>query len=342
MRWRAAVIGCGAQQRHGDEGFAIGHAHGASYRALPGVDLVAACDVDADNLRRFQERFAVPRGYLDYRELLAQEKPDVVSVCVPVGWHREMVVACAEAGVRAVLCEKPLALSLEDVDAMVAACRRAGTTLALNTQRRFGARWRAARELVARGAIGEPLRFEGTCPGWDLLEWGTHWVDMARFFAGEAPAEWVFAQVDAATPRHRYGHRVENDALVAVGYAGGFRALLFMGEHAPPAPANRLLGTEGVLEVDGAHGTRYVGADTAGWQPVEVGADPRDPIQLSIEALLEAAEARREPPHGATCARAVMEVVLAAYESAAQGRVVALPLAARDFPLERLVARYAR
>lgn len=338
--WRAAVIGCGARQRHGDEGFAIGHVHGRAYRGLPDVALVGACDVDPCNLSHFVEAFDVPHPYTDYREMLSRQRLDVVSVCVPVGLHAEIVIACAKAGVRAILCEKPLALGLGDVDRMLDACAAAGTQLALNTQRRFGARWRAAHALVESGAIGRLLRFEGSCPEWDLMEWGTHWVDMSRFFAGEAPAEWVFAQVDGGTRRRRYGHLVEDDALVQVGYANGVQGVLFMGAHAPTSPANRIVGSEGMIEIDGAAGTRFFGPETGGWRLVPVPDGGPDPFETSLRLLLDAAASGRQPPHGAASARAVTEVVMAAYESAAQGRLIRLPLHARDFPLARVVARY--
>ena len=340
MPWRAAVIGCGAAARHGDEGFAIGRAHGRAYRELPDVTLAAACDVDADNLRRFLEGFDVPHGYRDVREMLAAQRPDIVSVCVPVGHHASIVEACAAAGVRAILCEKPLALGLGEAEGMLRACAAAGTCLALNTQRRFAPRWRAARTLLEGGAVGRLLRFEGSCPGWDLMEWGTHWVDMARFFAGDVPAEWVVAQVDARTGRRRYGHLVEDDALVEIGFRGGATALLFMGEHAPREPANRIVGSDGLMELDGSGRGRFLGSRGQGWHPVpDTEGDAPDAILLSIRELLAAVAAGREPAHGPRGAWAVTEMVMAAYESATRGQVVELPLAVRDFPLERVAAQ---
>ncbi|HET7558853.1 MAG TPA: Gfo/Idh/MocA family oxidoreductase [Limnochordia bacterium] len=337
--WRAAVIGCGQPRLNGAEGYAIAHAHANGYQAQ-GVELVAAADINPDNLQRFVDRFGVKRGYADYRELLATERPDLVSVCTWVGLHPEMVIAAAEAGVRGILCEKPFALSLADTRRMLDACRAHNTQVALNTQRRFGEPWLTAKRLIAAGEIGRPLRFEGSCHGWDLLEWGSHWVDMARFFAGDGRAEWVLAQVDASQRLKRFAHWVENDAVISLGFTGGLRGLLFMGDHAPPATFNRIIGSEGLMELHMPDcPIRYIGPRTQGWVVPELAPGP-EPFAASIAALIESFETGRDAPHGGENIWATQEIILAAYESAVQRRVIERPLAAQDFPLERLVAGY--
>jgi predicted dehydrogenase len=90
----------------------------------------------------------VPEAYPSVEQMLAAGTPDLVSVCV---WHRlhaPITIAAAEAGARAVICEKPMATSMAEVDAMIAACDRAGTRLLVSHQRRFTPGWERACELV--------------------------------------------------------------------------------------------------------------------------------------------------------------------------------------------------
>ena len=82
---------------------------------------------------------------------------------------------------------------------MVAVCEASGTQLTFNHQRRFGAPFRAARDLLRAGAIGTLQRMEATCD--NLFDWGTHWFDMLFFFNDETPVEWVIGQIDTRKPQ---------------------------------------------------------------------------------------------------------------------------------------------
>lgn len=329
---RAGIVGCGAPRRVGDEGFAIGRSHARAHAAA-GIELACAADIDRANLARFGADFGVSRLYGDYGEMLEAERPDLLSICTPVGLHAEIAIRAARAGVRGILCEKPFTLGMGDADRVLEACREHGVQIALNTQRRFGEPWLTAKRLLDSGAIGRLLCFEGVCQGWDLMEWGTHWVDMCRFFHDGAAAEWVLAQADCTQGKRRYGHVVETDAVISVGFAGGGRGLFFMGEHAPAGTYNRLLGSDGLIEIGLGCPIRWMGVGTAGWVEPEVPA--LDEWAASVRALARAVETGVEPPHGAANARAVHEIIMAAYESAASGSLVALPLGARDYPPAR-------
>lgn len=331
---RVGIIGAGAPSRTGDEGFAIGRSHARAYKIIEGVEVVCAADISRENLARFAADFSVPRTYQDYGTMLDTEHLDVVSICTPVGLHAEMAMRAARAGVKGILCEKPLALGMADTDRMLAACREHGARLALNTQRRFGEPWLTAKRLVDEGAIGRLLQFEGVCHGWDLMEWGTHWVDMCRFFNAGAKAEWVLAQADISQGKRRYGHIVETDAVVSVGFDGGTRGLFFMGDHAPEGTYNRIVGTEGMVEIGTDRPIKYMGRGASGWVVPALGPKV-DEWAESVRALLRSIDTGADAPHGGDNARAVNEIIMAAYESAAQGTLVRLPLETGDFPLER-------
>lgn len=84
-----------------------------------------------------------------------KEKLDIVSVATYAPYHAEITIACAEAGIPAIYCEKPIATKLEDADKMVEARDKAGSLLVLNHQRRFNTNCRKLRDYIAAGEIGE-------------------------------------------------------------------------------------------------------------------------------------------------------------------------------------------
>ena len=92
--YRAAILGCGGR----------GRAHAAGYAAAPNAEIVACADPVAENARSLADRYHVPRTYADYRVLLKEQQPGVVSICTWPHLHREMVEAAVAAGVRAIHC----------------------------------------------------------------------------------------------------------------------------------------------------------------------------------------------------------------------------------------------
>ena len=128
--WRAAVIG---RTGRGD----YGHGLDVVWNFLPGVEIVAVADEDAAGRRKAADRLGVRAAYADYRQMLRQEKPDVVSIAPR--WpdcHHDMVIAAAEARASIYL-EKPMARTPAEADRMIAACDRAGVKLAVAHQMRI-------------------------------------------------------------------------------------------------------------------------------------------------------------------------------------------------------------
>ena len=112
-KYRVGLIGAGRK----------GTQHARAYMLDERTELVAVADGDPENLVLFQKRTGVP-GYADYRQMLEKEALDIAAPVLPVGVSPEVVIACAQAGVKAILCEKPIAASLEEADRMVAECKR--------------------------------------------------------------------------------------------------------------------------------------------------------------------------------------------------------------------------
>jgi predicted dehydrogenase len=189
MTYRAALIGCGMiGSQISDEPRAAGRGiatHAEAYAACPQTELVAVCDADMNRAQRCAQRWKVAASYADPLQLLAEQKPDIVSVCTPDDTHFDIVrAALCSAGVRAVLAEKPLALRLAEAEGLVALARRRAVVLAVNYSRRYADNHVRLRDLIRSGGLGAVGRVRGLYTRGTLHN-GTHWFDIVRFLLGE-------------------------------------------------------------------------------------------------------------------------------------------------------------
>ncbi|MHB1296592.1 MAG: Gfo/Idh/MocA family protein [Anaerolineae bacterium] len=142
---RAGVIGAGAISVH---------SHIPAYKAVPGVELAAVCDVNEQRVQSVAKELGIPAAYTDYREMLTQETLDLVSICSPNALHAPMAIAALESGAN-VLCEKPMALSYADAKAMVDTAKRCGKSLTVGFHMRCTPEVETLRQFVAGGKLGE-------------------------------------------------------------------------------------------------------------------------------------------------------------------------------------------
>jgi predicted dehydrogenase len=189
MPYRAAVIGCGKIGSEFDEdprAAAYGVCtHAGAYAACRDTELVALGDTDPAKVERCGRRWGVAARYRDPRRLLAEQRPEIVSICTPDPTHSELLrMALLADGVRAILAEKPLALSLPEAEELVGLARRRGVVLAVNYSRRHDEHHGRLRDLIRAGGIGEIRTVLGLYTKGTLHN-GTHWFDLARFLLGE-------------------------------------------------------------------------------------------------------------------------------------------------------------
>src|SRR5687767_3122724 len=151
---RTAIVGCGK----------VGHIHAAALTTLKESELVAVCDSDMERAREFGARYGVA-AFADTAEMVARSRVEAVVVCTPHPLHAPPTLAAAAAGAH-VLVEKPLAASLEDCDAMIAACRSAGVRLGVVSQRRFFEPVMRMKRAVEEGKIGRPVLGEVVMLSW--------------------------------------------------------------------------------------------------------------------------------------------------------------------------------
>ena len=200
---------------------------------------------------RFAQRTGA-RTYADWRELLEREELDIVSVATYANVHADPTVACAEAGVRAVLCEKPIAQSVPDAERMVAACADAGALLVINHQRRFTSSFRKARAHLANGGLGELTSINAQWPTGRLGGVGSHVFDAIYHVTGRR-IEAVSATLDlAGKPDARGPQFADPGCWGTMRLEGGLMATVDATDYGM-APWD--------VRVNGAEGRAFVGSD---------------------------------------------------------------------------------
>lgn len=205
-QYRAAVVGLtgiGARRPPAGSGGLrrpMGRSHVSCYVEHPRTELAAVCDLRSEALDEFRETWpdlSDTAVHADFGELLAKERPDIVSVVTGDHVHADLTVAAAESGARAVFCEKPIATTLEDADRMIAACERNGVLLSIDHTRRWAPTFFEAQRMVASGALGavRALSAEHYGPRAMMFRNGTHLIDLLCFFSGAEP-RWVTAWLE--------------------------------------------------------------------------------------------------------------------------------------------------
>jgi predicted dehydrogenase len=129
--------------------------HAESYQRCPSAEMHAVAAID--NLDEFADQYRIPKRYPDYREMFEKEELDLISVCVPNFLHREVVVSAAEAGLKGIICEKPLATSMEDGQEMIRICRDRQVKLMYAEDWISAPALIRAREIIQEGGIGDIL-----------------------------------------------------------------------------------------------------------------------------------------------------------------------------------------
>jgi predicted dehydrogenase len=195
MAYRAALIGCGMiGSEFADDPLTKGdvYTHAEAYARCPETRLVAVCDLDPERLTRCGERWGVERRYNKIEELIEAEQPDIVSVCTPDATHFEVTRAVLTSAhpVKAILCEKPLAMVPEQAEELIRLAEERSVVLAVEYTRRYAANMRALKSFIAAGELGRVQAISGWYTKGTLHN-GTHWFDLVRFLVDEVT--WVAA-----------------------------------------------------------------------------------------------------------------------------------------------------
>lgn len=310
--------------------------HVASYAALPRTQLAAVCDLKPELFEQFRQRWGdvLPqaRTYTDYRELLEKEKPDLLSVATSDNRHTQIVVDAASAGVKGIICEKPLATTADDCRRMIATCRERGALLSVEHTRRWRPAYHRARRAIREGAIGAVRRIAGHMggPRAMLFRNGTHLIDGVCFFAEAEPA-WVFAELDEGfedyfSYRGDGGRSPEGDPGGSgyIHFENGVRAFINGSKGQVGGSYLEIIGEQARLEVgDGV--ALWRGEDQCEW--LDLPAHMRTGIPACIEEMIRVLENGGELLSPGEEGEKVVQIIVGFLKSQERGNVrVDLPL----------------
>ncbi|MEZ5324538.1 MAG: Gfo/Idh/MocA family oxidoreductase [Verrucomicrobiales bacterium] len=362
---KAAVIGSSGRGNYG-------HGLDVVWKDVRGVDAVAVADSDdkgrAVAINRIGGKVT---GFADYREMLDAVKPDLVSVCPR--WpdqHRDMVVACAERGVRGIYLEKPMCRNLAEADAMVDACEKHRVKLAIAYQTRYSPVLKAVDRMIDSGKIGEVLELRGRGKddhrggGEDLWVLGSHVMNLMEFFGGKA--KWCSAQVlQAGKPVTREHVEEGNEGLgplagdcvrAMFGMSGSMTAYFSSRKDVAGSPTRfglMIHGSEGLIWLSHGYLPQAHWLPDSSWTPgrtakkwEEISSNgPGKPETLTAandlhagnvaacEELLACIKKDVSPSASIHDARSSTEMIAAVFESHRLAKRVSLPLENRDNPL---------
>ena len=321
------------------------------------AELVAVCDVSEERAQKLIDKFAPSaKVYTSYDEMLNDERVEVINIVTPNHLHTEFVLKAAAAG-KHVLCEKPPAMSLEDTDQMIEACKKAGVKFGIFVQCRVRESIRLIKEALKDGRFGKVLRVDAVmkwyrdsnyyltdawrsnrkCGAGVTIQHAFHYIDILQYLMG--PGEKIIAEMrNMAHP----DVALEDTLDARITFKNGVRG--FVQASTALWPGNNVkievYGTEGSVIMDGAAFSlwqfkneneedekirRSGDADqaTAGSDPTALASEEH---QYVIDDCVDAIEQDKEVCIPCSAVRPTLEIALAMYKSDKENAEVTLPL----------------
>lgn len=333
------IIGTGAIAAH----------HAKSIQALDNCQLIAVCSSTPSRAVEAEKKFGV-QAYAAVADLLAREDIDIVCICTESGNHLEPAIAAAKAG-KHVLIEKPLEVSLARADQLIAACRAANVRLGCIFQNRFSPAYLQLKEAVAQGQLGKLIMgnayikwyrdtsyysssdWKGTLKGDGgaaLINQGIHTIDLLLDIMGEVKN--VYGQVRTMV------HNIEGEDLgtALLNFQNGALGSITGGTCLYPGYPERLeiFGENGSVILEGGQILHWniKGQEGSGNQAAtQTKSGSSDPLAVDyrlhmaqIGDMVAAVQEGREPLVNGEAGRKSLEIILAIYASAKEGKVIAL------------------
>jgi predicted dehydrogenase len=345
--YRVAIIGLGRMgstiddEGHSPLPYSIAAATGASDR----LELVAGCDVDGDKRAAFTERWDIGAVYEDFRQMVAQEQPDLVAVCTRaagtdnreapdasyrVDLHADLTVALAQLQVPMLYVEKAMACSMRRADEIRDAVQAHGTVINTGVLRRFDNRYDVVRDAVLAGTIGEPKAVVHYAAS-SLLHGHIHSIDTVSWLLGDPAITHVRGELDPPDYVIEGGHiPYDPRATYQLRFEGGVDAWTI--------PASywefEVIGTEGAVRSlnNGSGSSLRVAQEGRGWQEIGLpNVEPASTAVCCLEDLVTAHETATPSRGHIDVTHHITEACLAVAESHRHGNSwVELPGVDRD------------
>ncbi|MEE2887877.1 MAG: Gfo/Idh/MocA family oxidoreductase [Planctomycetota bacterium] len=349
----------------------ISSIHARALRRCADAEVVAVSSPTDGNAARFAAEFDIPASFTDHRTMLEMEDLDMVIIGAPNHVHCQLTLDAAAAGKHVVL-EKPMCMNLEEADRMIEACRVAGVKLMYAEELCFAPKYVRLKQLLDDGALGSPTllkqaeKHDGPhAPHfWDVqrsgggvtMDMGCHGIEFFRWMLGRPKVLSVYAQMGT----HVHGDKTQGDdnAILILEFENGVTAVA-------EESWSKLGGMEDRAEVHGSAGVAYAdllqgssittyskdgygyavekSGPTQGWTFTMYEEEWNYGFHQEMAHFVDCVKNDREPLVTGQDGRAVLEVILAAYESAGTGRKVALPFEPQgvEKPIDLWLARGA-
>lgn len=329
--FKVGIIGCGSIATH---------RHIPEYQQNVDAEIIAYCDIVKERSDELAAAFG-GTSYSDYHDLLADPEVEVVSICTPNYLHAEMTIAALKAG-KHVLCEKPMATSLEDADAMIRAAEDNGKTLMIGHNQRINEAHQQAKADIAAGKLGKLYSFKTTFghpgpEGWSvdgpdswffdkkrafigaMGDLGVHKADLMRYILGTE-----FTEVGAMIETSAKKADVDDNAVLILKTADGIIGTLSASwaYNGQEDNSTILYGEKGILKLnaDDVYTYQFFGADgqieREQLGEIQTNEEGGQKNSHTIDAFLEALTRHETPICDGYEGRASLNVIIKAIESA--------------------------
>ena len=319
-------------------------AHAPSFAQNRKVELVAVGDPDTRSAQSLAEEYGIKKVVADYHEILDDSSVAAVDVCVPHHLHYQVTMDALNAG-KHVICEKPIAMNLEEADRMIRAAHELGLWLLVLLNQRFLPIHRKVKELLSDGRLGKPFLVNAYITGdvlvrmndaydwkgtWDragggaFFDTGTHIVDLMHYWFGEPTAVTASLKRLMAKPENK----ADDNAAVTLEYDDDLIANLVVSytvENEPWSEKKFIYGTGGNISMISEAAVPMFLVQSGSPQIVEVEHNAAWwdwSIDRALRHFVDCVTENVEPVVTAEDARAALKTILAAYRSASEGRRV--------------------
>jgi myo-inositol 2-dehydrogenase / D-chiro-inositol 1-dehydrogenase len=347
QRTKVAILGAGF----------ISEIHLESYhRFIPEAEVVAVYARNPEKAKEFAVKHQIAKWYTDVDTLIKESHCEIVDICLPNFLHADACIKAAKAG-KHIIIEKPLAVTLEEADAMIDACRKANVKLMYAEELCFAPKYERVRHLVKEGAVGnvymlkQSEKHSGPHTDWFydvdlagggvLMDMGCHAMEWFRWMLGNTKAKSVYASM--STVYHKDRTKGEDNSVVIVEFENGVTAVAenSWAKHGGMDDRSEVHGTGGVIYADlfmgnsaisySKHGYGYAmeKADTTvGWSFTVFEEVFNQGYPHELKHFVDCVRNNKQPLVTGDDGRVVLEILYAAYASAGQGKKIMLPFKA--------------
>lgn len=354
QKTKVAVLGAGF----------VSNIHVESYqRFVPDAEVVAIYARNADKAKAMASKHNIPRWFDNIDKIISESGCDVVDICLPNFLHASVTLKAAAAG-KHVIIEKPLSVTLEEADEMIAACKKMGVKLMYAEELCFAPKYERVRQMVNEGAIGDIYmlkqseKHSGPHSDWFydinqagggvLMDMGCHAIAWCRWMTKNAKVKSVYASL--STVLHQSRTKADDNSIVIIEFENGVTAIAedSWAKHGGMDDKCEVYGTGGVVYADlfmgnaaisyskNGYGYAMEKADsTVGWSFTIFEEAFNQGYPQELKHFIDCVQNNEKPLVTGEDGRAVLEIIYAAYASAAQGRKIMLPFAPKvDKPID--------